>query len=363
MQYTDITLHIEGSSVETPVTVLTDVNQLILYSRDDGSFVGSFSLDNIYYRIVSNHFIVYLDKAGIKYLKTSSDNPFRFCIWNSLKKRGSLRSPRFLSQRTIVLLLLGLLLMVGGYFALVRAISFFGMKLISVDTEIRIGNQLRDAMMKEGSLYGERVDEEGSRKLQAFADRLELSTNYPVRLTLVKSDVVNAYALPGGQVVVYQGILDKINTPEQLAALLAHETTHVNERHTLRSMLRHAAHGIILSVLLGDASGVSGVLASRAGSLEGLRYSRTLEKEADNKGMELLLDNDISPAGMLELMQMLERQGDIPGSLSFLSSHPMTKERVKEARRFMRDHPKQEKQREDLKQVFASLKTVPNSKW
>jgi predicted Zn-dependent protease len=168
--------------------------------------------------------------------------------------------------------------------------------------------------------------------------------------------VVNAFALAGGQIVVYSGLLQKIETPEALAALLAHESAHVNERHSLRSLLRNAANAILLSVVFNDATGISAALVGNVNTLNGLRYSRSLETEADEEGMNLLLANKVDLNGMRALMQTLEKEGDAPDRLSFLSTHPLTKNRIKKAERYIQKHPQEVAQRADLKALFQTLK-------
>lgn len=228
--------------------------------------------------------------------------------------------------------------------------------MIGVDQEIQMGNRLKELMLNEQALLGAQVDTLGTKKLQAFADELDLSNHYPIQLTLVQSDIVNAYALPGGQVVVYSGLLKKIRTPEALAALLAHESSHVNERHSLNRLMRNAANGILLAVVFNDATGISGAVLSNAKTLSGLRYSRSLEKEADKKGCDLLIQNGLDVTGMLELMQILQDIGDVPHTLSFLSTHPLTKERITATKNYEPEHSRKSETRTDLKILFDSLK-------
>ncbi|MCW3106340.1 MAG: exported zinc metalloprotease YfgC precursor, partial [Segetibacter sp.] len=228
--------------------------------------------------------------------------------------------------------------------------------LIGVEQEIKIGDKLKDLTLKEAPVFGKNVDVKGSRILQQFADQLQLSSTYPIRVTVVNSDIVNAYALPGGNIVVYKGILERIKTPEELVALLAHESTHINERHTLRSLLRSAANAIIISIVFGDASGISGAIAGHAETLNGLRYSRSLEAEADEKGMNLMLQNKINVNGMRQLMQMLQQEDKLPGSLAFLSTHPLTKERVAATEKYLSKHPETFERRNDLEESFFKLK-------
>ena len=87
--------------------------------------------------------------------------------------------------------------------------------------------------MYQSMMQGETIDKERTKLLQEFARSMQLSNNYPIKLTVVKNKEVNAYAIPGGNIVVYSGILKAMRSPDELAALLGHETAHINERHSL----------------------------------------------------------------------------------------------------------------------------------
>lgn len=350
-------LYYDGVSARaTPVRVLLLADQLQLHDETDDRLLHSFPLKGTAHNTVGHTHYLYLDARGLQYLQYPADHPLAAPLAGEVEKANPALGQRLMKQKTIVLIPLMLALAIGLYFLVVNLVPFLGMGVIGVQQEIAMGDKLRQVMEREERLIGARVDTTGTRNLQAFADALKLSKGYPIRVTLVRSKIVNAYALPGGQVVVYSGILEKIKTPEELAALLAHESVHVNERHSLRSMLRSAAHGIIISVIFSDASGVSGAVVSNAEALNGLRYSRSLESEADRKAMEILLANGVKLEGMRQLMRTLQKEGDVPGSLSFLSSHPLTKERIKEAGRYISQHPQKSTSRPDLEQLFQELK-------
>ena len=149
----------------------------------------------------------------------------------------------------------------------------------------------------------------------------------------VNDDQVNAFAMPGGHIVVFSGIAEKMTMPGQLAALLAHEGTHVEERHSTRMIMRSMGSYVFLSLLLGDLSGVAGVIAQNADNIRGLGYSRSLESEADGVGQERMKASGMDPAGMVNLLELLDKEAqDMPEELSFLSSHPLTAERMDKAR-------------------------------
>lgn len=225
-------------------------------------------------------------------------------------------------------------LLVLAYFLVVQVVPWVGLKVISTGQERALGEQFY-----KGIISNESIDSVKTKIVREFAGAMVLSKTYPIQVTVVKDKTVNAFALPGGHIVIYSGIIDAMRTPEELAALLGHEASHVNQRHSLRNMLRTAASGLLVSVLVGDVGGVSAVLLENANTLRNLSYSRGLEKEADHEGMLLLLQNQINPVGMQQLMESLEREHkDLPGIVSFISTHPLTKDRIKQAAAFIKEH-------------------------
>lgn len=176
-------------------------------------------------------------------------------------------------------------------------------------------------------------DPERTKLLQEFGDQLKLSPSYTPTYHVVKDEQVNAFALPGGHIVVFTGILDKMDSSDELAALLAHEATHVEERHSTRMIARSMAGYLFLSLLIGDVNAVVAVVAENANALRNLDYGRGLESEADGQGQARLLENGVDPMAMVKLLELLEREAiDMPEQLAFLSSHPLTEQRIDNAK-------------------------------
>jgi beta-barrel assembly-enhancing protease len=149
---------------------------------------------------------------------------------------------------------------------------------------------------------------------------------YQVRVYIARDTLVNAFAAPGGYIVVNSGLLEATATPEQLAGVLAHEIQHVLHRHSTRAVIREAPLRLALASLSGGGLETA---ATVAGTLGALRYRRADEAQADRDGMRLLEAAQVDPAGIVELMRTLEtRRGEAPRLVSYLSSHPQTAERV-----------------------------------
>jgi predicted Zn-dependent protease len=178
------------------------------------------------------------------------------------------------------------------------------------------------------------TDAAGGAAMRTMLDRLLTAappTPYAFRLTVVRDSSINAFAAPGGYVVVHDGLLRAAKSPDEVAGVLAHEVQHVLHRHSTRGIVREAPLRIAVSVLFGGSS-VEG-LATLAGSLGALSYRRSDESEADRDGMRLLQAAEIDGDAMVSFMQTLARENSrTPRLVSYLSSHPHTDARVSELR-------------------------------
>lgn len=251
-----------------------------------------------------------------------------------------------------------LLLSVIGFVVFVvwlflQFVPWLGLKLISPQRERQLGQQMFRALTAN-----ETIDRNRTVWVQEFADKIQLSKQYPVKVYVVESMIENAYALPGGYVVIYSSMLNAIEQPEEFAALLGHETSHINNRHSLRSMLKDLASGLLLSFVIGDANGAVGILLQNADMLRSLSYSRKLETEADTEGMKLMLQNGINVKGMQMLLETLQQEmPEDDKQISFLSTHPLTKERIEHANAFITQHASQQFKKDDsLQSVWRRIK-------
>ncbi|MEB3236165.1 MAG: M48 family metallopeptidase [Candidatus Sericytochromatia bacterium] len=149
------------------------------------------------------------------------------------------------------------------------------------------------------------------------------------RVTLAPGDTrVNAMALPGGAIVVTQGLLERCSTPEELAGVLAHEIVHVQRRHGLQRMGQELGIQLLLLVLTG---GDPSDLWSGAAGLAGLHHSRQAEDEADKEGLALMLKARIDPQGMVRSFRMLQKlsaESEATALPAFLSDHPAVADRL-----------------------------------
>jgi Zn-dependent protease with chaperone function len=167
------------------------------------------------------------------------------------------------------------------------------------------------------------------RVVSDLGDRLTaLNARYEYVYFIADDPAVNAFALPGGLVVVNDGLIDATRSAEELAGVLAHEVQHVELRHGLAAVVREAGLGVVLMLFSGDAASRLGADVGR--QLLGLRYSRDAEREADRTGIERLQQSGVDPAGMVNFFAALDRDGDNTAAL--LSTHPRSAERAQALR-------------------------------
>ncbi|RFS13291.1 M48 family metallopeptidase [Emticicia sp. C21] len=211
------------------------------------------------------------------------------------------------------------------YFILLPSLAAYIAGKIPVSTEIALGEKLFNSFIGDSE-----IDTKKTKLLNNFARKIDFETKYPLKFTVVKDKQVNAFALPGGNVVVFSGILEKLKSSDELVALLSHEVTHIKERHSLKGLARSLAGSLLISVTFGDSGALGSVLVNQADNIYQLGFSRRMEKEADLEGLQIMNHNHIDQQGMIQLMERLQEEEQKQGSkmLAYLNSHPMTEERI-----------------------------------
>lgn len=163
--------------------------------------------------------------------------------------------------------------------------------------------------------------------VQAIGTRLSAGSRYRYRWFVAEGSDVNAFAVPGGVVVVYAGLIRETDSAEELAGVLAHEIAHVELRHSLRNAIKSLGFRALFSLALGDLSGtLAGDIATH---LTETKFSRDAESEADREGLRRLVAAGIAPHGMPRFFQKLaRREGSAAGAWSIVSTHPASAERM-----------------------------------
>jgi len=167
----------------------------------------------------------------------------------------------------------------------------------------------------------------------------------PYQFTVLDSDVVNAFALPGGPVYVTRGLLGNLKTEDQLAAVLAHEITHINSRHGSQQISRQMGFQVLLAAASAAAGRTErGVqmatqtedLARVVVGLINLKYSRGMEREADRFGLDYLAASGYDPREMVNLLKVFVSMGGTRPP-EILSTHPNPESRLEAVEEIIRE--------------------------
>jgi Zn-dependent protease with chaperone function len=185
-------------------------------------------------------------------------------------------------------------------------------------------NRLGDTLV--GDFGGKYCDQADGRAALAKLARQLSPDAARLNIRVVDIDMVNAAALPGGNIVIFDELLAEAEGPDELAGVLAHEIAHVQRRHVTERLIREMGFGALLAALGGGG-------AANVQSLLSASYSRSDESEADADAVRMLAGASISPeatAGFFERMAQGEKRlGAVAEGLSYVSSHPMSEERQK----------------------------------
>jgi beta-barrel assembly-enhancing protease len=235
---------------------------------------------------------------------------------------------RFRAGLIVVAGVAAIALGVGLYLFALPAVAAVAAERVPVQWEAKLG----DAIVEHIAPVSARcVDGERQARIDALAAAVlkPVGTNgYTFRIAVADTPTVNALAAPGGAIVVFRGLLDRTDSAEELAGVLAHEFQHVLHRHATRAIFQHASAGILMAAVVGDVSAVVAFGLEGARMLGDLSMSRQAEAQADRDGMQMLHEAGIDTAGMVTFFEKLaELQGD-PGRGKYLMSHPAPQERL-----------------------------------
>ncbi|MCE7925416.1 MAG: hypothetical protein DYG98_20370 [Haliscomenobacteraceae bacterium CHB4] len=318
------TLHDRNQNSAAPVTVRTEPGVLFI-ELENGHILDWTLSDLDSARALEDG--SYILQNGKRFLEVT-DPGFRAGLERSFPKNKLFRHTFFdrIGFAGCLVAIAGILapLLVLYFFIAPRIVEKAAEK-VPPEIEKQIGDTWFHSLT---AAYG--TDTALTRLVQQFYDSLGYGSDYTMRITVVSEPVVNAFAVPGGHIVVFDSIIGIMDAPEQLAALLAHEASHIQLKHSTRSIFRELANSLMFSLMLGDYGDFSAIVARHGDELAGLSYSRKLEFEADENGMELMFASGIPLHGMADLfrrMKMAQENGhnDVP---DFLSTHPSMEERL-----------------------------------
>ncbi len=163
----------------------------------------------------------------------------------------------------------------------------------------------------------------------------KLSISKHLKIEFRNSEVIgaNAFALPGGTIVITDQLINISTSTNEIMAILAHEIGHIEKRHLMKQIIQSSFATLSIATITGDAATLSASTAGLPVILMQTKYSRESEREADSFAFKLLKHNKISPQAFADILERISKDQNSNKIMSFISTHPATKERILQARR------------------------------
>jgi beta-barrel assembly-enhancing protease len=236
-------------------------------------------------------------------------------------------------------------LLIGIIIAIISLISYFASQSynpvtgenqylsLTPEQEIALGYQSAPEMIQEfgGLSRDDRaqnlVDDIGSQ-----LDNTDIVRGTPWQFdynVLADQETVNAFALPGGPIFITTALLSALETEDEVAGVLAHETVHVLARHSAQQIAKNdLTNGLIGAVAVASGDANAAQTAAVIGQLINMRYGRQDETQADTLGVCLMIDAGYDPNAMVQVMQVLEQVGGGSSGPDWFSTHPSPQNRI-----------------------------------
>lgn len=235
-----------------------------------------------------------------------------------------------------VLALLAMAVLAGTLWIVLPRVAQIVAAVIPISWEAALGEQVYEQI---GEIFAKMEGKEevqicvgdtaSRRVLDDLTSRLAAASDspYDFRIAVLDLDTPNAFALPGGRIVLLRGLLDFAESPDEIAGVLAHEMGHVVHRHGTEGIVHALGLTFFFGVMLGDmGSGSIGLLGE---TLVSNAFSREAETEADRSALETLGRAGLATGGLIQFFERLKKElGDMPALLAVLSTHPRHEDRL-----------------------------------
>lgn len=212
-----------------------------------------------------------------------------------------------------------------------ESVNQWDVNLFPLEAEWRLGDQLAAELAPTIEVVDDPVIAD---YVQALGDELVAHTELAERewnFTVIEEDSVNAFAIPGGRIYVHTGLLEAVETEEQLLGVLAHEVSHGEARHGTERLTTTYGVALVAALVLGDDTGlIERIAAEIAAAGVFATFSRSDEREADRLGLVTLGEAGHDPEAMASFFGLLlaERTRRPTAVEQFFNSHPLTEDRI-----------------------------------
>jgi predicted Zn-dependent protease len=223
-------------------------------------------------------------------------------------------------------------LLVGLFFATwyglqeINWMKLFRIEQLTQTTEEKIGDLLYDMIDRTETVV---TEPDAINALDSIIQKIISANNLDtteIKLHLIKKDEVNAFALPAGHMVIYTGLITGCDKQEELIGVICHELAHMKKNHVMKKLVKEIGLSVLVSM---TGNGGGEIMRQALKILSSTAYDRTLEREADRTAVDYMLKAGVDPEPFADFMYKLSTEnGDIEEHLSWVSTHPESKERA-----------------------------------
>ncbi len=252
------------------------------------------------------------------------------------------RNPEFQSRdlfKLFVICITSLMAIIWGIFALGSAIVWW----IPPSVEQQLGNLILPVYRQQAK-PGKTQDQLNNllNNLETHLPPTNPDRNY--QILYINQPIVNAAAIPGDRILVYQGLLEKVESENELMMILGHELGHFKNRDHLRGLGNTLLLQIVFSSLFGDIGSVAAISTTSIEAISRAQFSQQQETQADDVGLDLLYKHYGHVAGAIDFFDRIQNIPNIP----LLASHPAPASRVEHLKTLIRDRQYSIKQKAPL---------------
>ena len=331
---------------------LDEINAEIRFSSSSNE-INHWSIGDISFEYIGSSLEIRNKLHSLELIKVENDD-FATELIAILKAKGHIS----LYQRIIQLgikthLLIALIILsviIAGYMFIIPWVGEKAVLLIPVSYDSSMGDTFYNQYIKNNSIDTAKTD-----ALNLFSGHLKLRNTQKLHFTVINSPIVNAFSLPDGNIIVFTGLIDLMKDYDELAGLIGHEVSHINNRHSMKMLCRNLSGYIFISAVLSDVNGIMAVIGDNVHNLQSLSYSRQFEQQADEQGTNLMILNGINPKGMTDLFTRLQSNEKVVVP-AFISSHPITTDRIVHIKKLINRSPQHYTFNPTLAKLFQKVK-------
>ena len=256
---------------------------------------------------------------------------------------------------------LGLIITFFGIWFLlsqVDFVTFFKIDKVKSATEKGVGDMIWDQIKTtEDIIVNDSITKTLDKLLKPLCKENKIERDN-LKVHILKKDVVNAFALPDGHLVVYSGLIEASKNEQAMIGVLGHEIAHIENDHVMKKLSKEIGFSVLMSITTGNNN--NKVIREIMDVVSSSAYDRSLETEADIASVEYMLKAKIDPAPFADFLYEMSFYNKLPSALSWVNSHPESEERAKYILEYIKGKKLQKKQVLTENEWLSFKKAVKN---